>query len=199
MNNTSFLFILTNCVAVVNLLLVIYSSLLIKKHDYIVVRIISMTLSLVVYALGFCWSSVIINVFTILRDTYNDHVKKPKTAIIVFFCISGTLLTILVNHIIAGNYSSATLFSMKYTYYIPALSFIVFTLCIFKAKNAAQMKIATAIDILFWVIYDFQNFMIVNVIQDLFLIFLPFIEYYFEQIKKEFSVSEIQTIGSIYS
>lgn len=89
--------------AVVNLLLVIYSSLLIKKHDYIVVRIISMTLSLVVYALGFCWSSVIINMFTILRDTYNDHVKKPKTAIIALFCIFGTLLTILVNHIIASS------------------------------------------------------------------------------------------------
>ena len=198
MNNTSFLFILTNCVAVVNLLLVIYSSLLIKKHDYIVVRIISMTLNLVVYVLGFCWSSVIINVFTILRDAYNDHAKKPKTAIIAFFCISGTLITVLVKHILAGNFSSVTLFSIKYTYYIPALSFIVFTVCIFKAKNAAQMKIATAIDILFWVVYDFQNFMIVNVIQDLFLIFLPVIEYYLEKIKSDFSVPEIQTLGRSY-
>jgi len=50
--------------------------------------------------------------------------------------------------------------------------------------TAAQMKIATAIDILFWVVYDFENFMIVNVIQNLFLIFLPLIEFYLEIIKK---------------
>ena len=46
------------------------------------------------------------------------------------------------------------------------------------------MKIATAIDILFWVVYDFEIFMIVNVIQNLFLIFLPLIEFYLEIIKK---------------
>ena len=187
MNNTSFLFILTNCVAVVNFLLLIYSSLLIKKHDYIVIRLLSMSLNLIVYALGFCWSSVIINAFTILRDIYNDRSEKPKMKIIALFCILGTLMTFIVNYFLAENFSSAALFTLKFTDYIPAISLIVFTICIFKAKTAAQMKIATAIDILFWVVYDFENFMIVNVIQDLFLIFLPFIEFYLERIKKQSS------------
>ena len=187
MNNTSFLFILTNCVAVVNFLLLIYSSLLIKKHDYIVIRLLSMSLNLIVYALGFCWSSVIINAFTILRDIYNDRSEKPKMKVIALFCILGTLMTFIVNYFLAENFSSAALFTLKFTDYIPAISLIVFTICIFKAKTAAQMKIATAIDILFWVLYDFENFMIVNVIQDLFLIFLPFIEFYLERIKKQSS------------
>ncbi len=187
MNNTSFLFILTNCVAVVNFLLLIYSSLLIKKHDYIVIRLLSMSLNLIVYALGFCWSSVIINAFTILRDIYNDRSEKPKMKVIALFCILGTLMTFIVNYFLAENFSSAALFTLKFTDYIPAISLIVFTICIFKAKTAAQMKIATAIDILFWVVYDFENFMIVNVIQDLFLIFLPFIEFYLERIKKQSS------------
>ena len=69
MNNTSFLFILTNCVAAVNLLLVIYSSLLIQKHDYIVVQIVSMSLNLIVYALGFCWSSVIM-IVNVIQDLF---------------------------------------------------------------------------------------------------------------------------------
>lgn len=187
MNNTSFLFILTNCVAVVNFLLLIYSSLLIKKHDYIVIRLLSMSLNLIVYALGFCWSSVIINAFTILRDIYNDRSEKPKMKVIALFCILGTLMTFIVNYFLAENFSSAALFTLKFTDYIPAISLIVFTICIFKAKTAAQMKIATAIDILFWIVYDFENFMIVNVIQDLFLIFLPFIEFYLERIKKQSS------------
>ena len=187
MNNTSFLFILTNCVAVVNFLLLIYSSLLIKKHDYIVIRLLSMSLNLIVYALGFCWSSVIINAFTILRDIYNDRSEKPKMKVIALFCILGTLMTFIVNYFLAENFSSAALFTLKFTDYIPAISLIVFTICIFKAKTAAQMKIATAIDILFWVVYDFENFMIVNVIQDMFLIFLPFIEFYLERIKKQSS------------
>lgn len=187
MNNTSFLFILTNCVAVVNFLLLIYSSLLIKKHDYIVIRLLSMSLNLIVYALGFCWSSVIINAFTILRDIYNDRSEKPKMKVIALFCILGTLMTFIINYFLAENFSSAALFTLKFTDYIPAISLIVFTICIFKAKTAAQMKIATAIDILFWVVYDFENFMIVNVIQDLFLIFLPFIEFYLERIKKQSS------------
>ncbi len=187
MNNTSFLFILTNCVAVVNFLLLIYSSLLIKKHDYIVIRLLSMSLNLIVYALGLCWSSVIINAFTILRDIYNDRSEKPKMKVIALFCILGTLMTFIVNYFLAENFSSAALFTLKFTDYIPAISLIVFTICIFKAKTAAQMKIATAIDILFWVVYDFENFMIVNVIQDLFLIFLPFIEFYLERIKKQSS------------
>lgn len=187
MNNTSFLFILTNCVAVVNFLLLIYSSLLIKKHDYIVIRLLSMSLNLIVYALGFCWSSVIINAFTILRDIYNDRSEKPKMKVIALFCILGTLMTFIVNYFFAENFSSAAIFTLKFTDYIPAISLIVFTICIFKAKTAAQMKIATAIDILFWVVYDFENFMIVNVIQDLFLIFLPFIEFYLERIKKQSS------------
>lgn len=187
MNNTSFLFILTNCVAVVNFLLLIYSALLIKKHDYIVIRLLSMSLNLIVYALGFCWSSVIINAFTIFRDIYNDRSEKPKMKVIALFCILGTLMTFIVNYFLAENFSSAALFTLKFTDYIPAISLIVFTICIFKAKTAAQMKIATAIDILFWVVYDFENFMIVNVIQDLFLIFLPFIEFYLERIKKQSS------------
>jgi len=187
LNNTSFLFILTNCVAVVNFLLLIYSSLLIKKHDYIVIRLLSMSLNLIVYALGFCWSSVIINAFTILRDIYNDRSEKPKMKVIALFCILGTLMTFIINYFLAENFSSAALFTLKFTDYIPAISLIVFTICIFKAKTAAQMKIATAIDILFWVVYDFENFMIVNVIQDLFLIFLPFIEFYLERIKKQSS------------
>ncbi len=189
LNNTSFLFILTNCVAAVNFLLVIYSSILTEKHDYIVIRLLSMTLNLIVYALGFCWSSVIINVFTIFRDMYNDRVKKPKIAVIALFCILGTVMTFVVNYFLAENFSSTSLFTLKCTDYIPAISLIVYTICIFKAKTAAQMKIATAIDILFWVIYDFENFMIVNVIQDLFLIFLPVIEFYVEAIKKRNQVA----------
>lgn len=173
--------------AVVNFLLLIYSALLIKKHDYIVIRLLSMSLNLIVYALGFCWSSVIINAFTILRDIYNDRSEKPKMKVIALFCILGTLMTFIVNYFLAENFSSAALFTLKFTDYIPAISLIVFTICIFKAKTAAQMKIATAIDILFWVVYDFENFMIVNVIQDLFLIFLPFIEFYLERIKKQSS------------
>ena len=184
MNGTSFLFLLTNCVAAVNFLLVIYSTLLIKKHDYIRIHLLCMSLNLIVYALGFCWSSVVINLFTILRDEYNDRTEKPKVPVIAFFCLSGTALTFVVNHFLAGNFSSSSFFSVKFADYIPALSLIVFTICIFKAKNVAQMKIATAIDILFWVVYDFENFMVVNVIQDLFLIFQPFIDLYLEAIKK---------------
>ena len=195
MNDTSFLFILTNCVAVVNFLLVIYSSLLLKKHDYIAVRIINMSLNLIVYALGFCWSSVIINLFIILRDFYIDRTKTPRIAVGALFCFFGTLLTFLVNYFLAGNFSSTTLFSLKYTDYIPVLSMIVFTICIFRAKTASQMKIATAIDILFWAVYDFENFMIVNVIQDLFLILLPFIEFYLEIIKKR--IENAESVASV--
>ena len=57
------------------------------------------------------------------------------------------------------------------------------------------MKIATAIDILFWAVYDFENFMIVNVIQDLFLILLPFIEFYLEIIKKR--IENAESVASV--
>ena len=134
--------------------------------------------------MGFCWSSVIINLFTILRDIYNDHAKKPKSSVIVLFCFLGTLMTFFVNNLFAKNLSMSAISATNIMDYIPTLSMIVFTICIFKAKSAAQMKVATAIDILFWIVYDFKNFMIVNVIQDLFLILLPFVEYYLASMKK---------------
>lgn len=172
MTSAGFFFIAKNAVAALNFLLVVYSSLLIRKHDYMATRILSVALSLSVYILGFCWSSVAISVFTLLRDIYSDRAKSQKTWAVVGFCVLGTVATFAVN-----NFSGATLGD-----YIPAASMIFYTLCIFKAKSAAQMKAATAADTVLWILYDYKNFLIVNLILDFFLIFLPLWELYSNRI-----------------
>ncbi len=178
MTSESFFFVAKNAVATVNFLLVVYSSLLIKKHDYMATRILSVSLTLLVYILGFCWSSVVISIFTLLRDIYSDRAKKQQTWVIIGFCVFGTVATFAVN-----NFSGATIGD-----YLPALSMIFYTLCIFKAKSAAQMKAATAVDTALWILYDYKNFLIFNVILDFFLIFLPAWELYSKKILQRFNL-----------
>ena len=127
-----------------------------------------MGLSMLSYVVCGCWSSVIANIFTIVRDIYclkATNKNKLAMASIVFF---GALNILVINIITSGGAVS----------YLPAVSFVFYSTCIFAAKNANQMKLANAVDILLWIVYDYKAMLVFCVVQDLFIILMSLASQY---------------------
>lgn len=130
-----------------------------------------MLLTLMAYVIIGCYDAAAATMFAALRNyiclKYPDLKKGIvfKAAALLF----GTAFSAWCAYRIGGIWVD----------YLPALSFLFCSGGYYLTKSPSALRIVNAVDILlFWIVFDYHNLMIFNVVTDLFVVLFPLAEQY---------------------
>lgn len=169
---------LSNCVAFLNLCLLVYSYLMKSKKDMVTLNVISEGLMLAVYVISGFWTAAVTNLFSFGRDMYyTKSAKKSKMAVALILLV-GVIITVVVN---LGETKEQFLL-------LPVISLLLYSGGLFLCKSANQLKLVSAVDISLWFFYDFRNMLILCVVQDFFIILMSLASLYVELDTEEESI-----------
>lgn len=153
--------IVANAIALINVVLLLYSLLIKDKSAYLKPLNISTGLQIISYLVGGYYSGVAANVFSIFRNMYIEKSQTRSFWGIVAIVIAGGIISIAVNQITVGS---------TFLDYIPTISIMGYSLGMLLAKTASQMKIVNALDICLWIVFDYTHLLVVNVVIDFIVI-----------------------------
>ena len=166
-----FRLVLSNGLAFVCFLLVIFSSIHNSKGGMLRIKLVTLLLSIVVYAIIGCYYAVAANLFAALRNVvclkYPN--RKEGAAVKAAVLVAGTAFSAWCGYRGGGAWVT----------YLPAVSFLFYSSGIYLTKSPSAMRIINAVDILlFWFVFDYLNLMAFNVVNDLFAVLFPLVERY---------------------
>ena len=166
-----FRLILSNGLAFVCFLLVVFSSVHIKKDSMLRINLAMMLLTFTAYVIIGCFDAATATLFGALRSYV--CLKFPKrnegAAVKAAVLVVGIAFSAWCAWRGGGNWVA----------YLPAVSFLFCSCGTYLTRSSSAMRIVSAVDILlFWLIFDYLNLMAFNVVTDLFVVLFPFAERY---------------------
>ena len=166
-----FRLILSNSLALVCFLLVIFSSIHIKRDSMLRINLAMMLLTLTAYVIIGCFDAAAATLFAALRNYV--CLKYPKwkegAAVKVAVLVVGTAFSAWCGYRGDGTWVA----------YLPAVSFLFCSCGTYLTKSPSALRIINAVDILlFWLVFDYLNLMAFNVVTDLFVVLFPLVERY---------------------
>ena len=161
--------VLANSACFINLIIYVSSSVFKEKRDIILLNTIPLIMDILAYLVSGLYGAVIVIIFATVRNASTLIFKSKFGSILKGLCIlMGTALSVY-SVIKSGD---------GWTDYIPAVSFLWFSLGQEISKNANQLRFVSSVDALMLIYFDFTNMIVVNVIVDLFRMLLPvFVKY----------------------
>ena len=155
--------IISSSISVINFVILCISQAAAKREDYLKIQCFSMGLMVLEYVVMGLWISVFSNIATIIRNIYNARARKPKLVINIVIC----LITVVLCIVGSGGIKKLTWIAV-----LPLISLLFYSIAIMTVKSRTGMAIVDSIDALLWISYDFNNFLIMNVITDSFNILM---------------------------
>ena len=166
-----FSLVVSNSLALVCFLLVVFYSIHMNRDSMLRISMFMMILTIVAYVFIGRFGAVVSTLFTTLRNyVCLKHPNRKEAAIVkILILLVGTVFSAWCAWFRGGNWED----------YLPAVSFLFCTCGYFFTESAGALRIINASDsILFWLVYDYLNIMVFNVLTDLFVVLFPLAERY---------------------
>ena len=166
-----FRLILSNGLAFVCFILVVFSSIHIKKDSMLRINLAMQILTFAAYVIIGCFDAAAATLFAALRNfvclKYPE--RKEGAAVKAAILVVGTAFSAWCGWRGGGTWVA----------YLPAVSFLFCSCGTYLSRSSSALRIINAIDILlFWLIFDYLNLMAFNVVTDLFVVLFPLAERY---------------------
>ena len=166
-----FRLILSNGLAFVCFILVVFSSIHIKKDSMLRINLVMQILTFAAYVIIGCFDAAAATLFAALRNfvclKYPD--RKEGAAVKAAVLVVGTAFSAWCAWRGGGTWVA----------YLPAVSFLFCSCGTYQTRSSSALRIINAVDILlFWLIFDYLNLMAFNVVTDLFVVLFPLVERY---------------------
>ena len=158
--------ILSNFLSSMSFLLVIISSLWLKKSEIRYVLQASVVLTVFAYGIIGCFHVAVVSVFTSIRQQaqISLHVHKNYRFIKAIILIAGTW----------ASFVAANIFGSNWIDFLPVWSFVFCSIGKFLITDPKKSYLISVLNIaLFWLIFNYTHLMAFNVLQDLFVIGFP--------------------------
>lgn len=181
--------VISNCLSFVGFLLVVYSSIHIKRDSMLRINIVMTLLQITAYVIIGCFNAAASSLFAMLRSYISLRYPNRK---------EGTLIK-------AANLIVGTAFSMWCAYhgdgtwvaYLPAASFLFCSIGYYLTKSPSALRNINALDImLFWMVFDYVNMMVFYVVVDLFIVAFPIAVRYVNLDRTDFAEHTHNMVGS---
>ena len=166
-----FRLLLSNGLAFVCFILVVYSNINIKRDSMLRINLAMQILTFAAYVIIGCFDAAAATLFAALRNfvclKYPD--RKEGAAVKAAVLLVGTAFSAWCGWRGGGTWVA----------FLPAVSFLFCSSGIYLTKSSSALRFINAVDILlFWLIFDYLNLMAFNVVTDLFVVLFPLAERY---------------------
>ena len=175
-----FSLVLSNFLALICFLLVVFNSIHTKRDSMLWISLGMMLLTLMAYIVIGCYDAAAATVFAALRNFICLKYPNLKKGIAVkaSALLFGTAFSAWCAYRVGGTWVD----------YLPALSFLFCSGGYYLTKSPSALRIVNAVDILlFWIVFDYHNLMIFNVVTDLFVVLFPLAEQYVKQDQTDYT------------
>jgi len=178
-----FRLLLSNGLAFVCFILVVYSNINIKRDRMLRINLAMQILTFAAYVIIGCFDAAAATLFAALRNYVCLKYPNRKEGAVVkaAILVIGTAFSAWCGWRGGGTWVA----------YLPAVSFLFCSCGTYLTRSSSALRIINAVDILlFWLIFDYLNLMAFNVVTDLFVVLFPLAERY---VKRDHSDCAEQT------
>ena len=158
--------LLSNGLALVCFLLVVFSSIHTKKDSMLRINLVMQILTFAAYVIIGCFDAAAATLFAVLRNYVCLKYPNRKEGAVVKAAILlvGTVFSAWCGYRGGGTWVS----------YLPAVSFLFCSCGFYLTESPSALRIINAVDILlFWLVFDYLNLLAINVVTDLFVVLFP--------------------------
>ena len=177
--------LLSNGLALVCFLLVVFSSIHTKKDSMLRINLVMQFLTFAAYVIIGCFDAAAATLFAVLRNYVCLKYPNQKEGAVVKMAILlvGTVFSAWCGYRGGGTWVA----------YLPAVSFLFCSCGTYLTRSSSALRIINAVDILlFWLVFDYFNLMAINVVTDLFVVLFPFAERYVKRDRSDCAKQIVQ-------